>query len=258
MRKDNIDLFLNSETIRIEEIEGSKIVHVQDDQKNTTKINCDEVLIATGRVANVEELGLDTVGVKYDSRGVFINNSCQTNISNIYAVGDVARGQQFTHFANHQAKIAIANIIFKLPFNYEKRVVPRVTYTQPEIASVGLDFSDDSNEVVAGKVLILNKSFDEIDRAITDNSKEGFFKIFVDRKGYILGACLVGNNVGELIGEIALAMKNKIKITNLADTIHPYPTYSYGLRNCADQFRSHNFSANKKNWLKKIFNLKGK
>jgi len=257
-QKENIELFLNSKTTKIEEKDGSKIIQVEDEQKNITKLKSDEVLISTGRLANVEKLDLDKIGIKYDSRGIFINDFCQTNIKNIYAVGDIARGLQFTHFANHQAKIAITNIIFRLPFKYEKRVIPRVTYTQPEIASVGLDFLENSKEVVEGKVLILKKYFDEIDRAITDNSKEGFFKIFVDRKGYILGACLVGNNVGELIGEISLAMKNKIKITNLADTIHPYPTYSYGLRNCADQFRSHNFTANKKKWIKKIFNLKGK
>jgi len=255
--QEHINLFLNSQTTKIEEKNGSKIVHIKNDKGEITQVNTDEVLIATGRIPNIEDLGLDAVGIQYDKRGIFINNFCQTNVKNIYAIGDVARGPQFTHFANHQGKVAIAHMIFKLPFVYEKDIIPRVTYTQPEIASIGQDFTEESPLVKEGKVLILQKYYNAIDRAITDQATEGFFKIFVNKKGYILGACLVGNVAGELIGEIALAMKHKITISKLADTIHPYPTYSYGLRNCADQFRSLSFTEGKKKLIKKIFNLKG-
>jgi pyruvate/2-oxoglutarate dehydrogenase complex dihydrolipoamide dehydrogenase (E3) component len=257
---DGINIFKNVEILKIEENNGKKFVHVLNKIENKIKVlESDEVLISVGRIPNIEGLDLENAGVKYDERGIFINNKTQTSNKNIFAIGDVARGFQFTHFANHQAKVALANIIFKIPFKFEREVIPRVTFTNPEIASVGLNELDLEKE---GKVLnkdffILKKEYSEIDRAVTDDNEDGFFKVMVNNKGYILGAVLVGKNSGELIGEISLAMKNKIKITKLADTIHPYPTYSYGLRHCADQFRILKFSSLKKKMIKVFFRLKG-
>jgi len=259
-KKQGINIIKNHNFIKIEDKFGRKFVHISD--KVTGEISLvesDEVLLSVGRVPNVEGLDLEKAEVKFDSRGIFINDKTQTSNKNIFAIGDVARGMQFTHFANHQGKVSLANIIFKLPFKYEKKVIPRVTFTNPEVASVGVYKSDlEKDGKVEGRdFFILRKDYQNIARAITDDNENGFFKIIVDKKGFILGSVLVGAGSGELIGEISLAMKNKIKITKLADTIHPYPTYGYGLRNCADQFRSFGFSENKKKWIKRIFGLRG-
>jgi pyruvate/2-oxoglutarate dehydrogenase complex dihydrolipoamide dehydrogenase (E3) component len=262
-KKENINILNNKNTIEIKKINNKIITIFKDNTSDKIEsVESDEILISVGRIPNIENLDLEKADVDYDEKGIFINNKTQTSNKLIYASGDITRGWQFTHFANHQAKITLSNIIFKLPFKYETKVIPRVTYTSPEIASIGitLDETDKNIEqkIKNKEILILTKQYSQIDRAITDNNTTGFFKIIVDKKGNILGACLVGSGSGELISEIALAMKNNIKITALSDTIHPYPTYGYGLRNCADQFRSLNFTQTQKKWIKTIFRLNGK
>lgn len=252
--KAGIKVFSNMEILNVKK-ENDKIItfYKSKGAEKVFNVESEQLLIATGRRPNIDELYLDKANVKTDSRGIFVNDKCKSSNNSIYAAGDVTRGWKFTHFANHQAKVALSNIIFGNFFKYEKDVIPRVTYTEPEIASIGIT----DNEELSNDFIVLRKDYEKIDRAITDNNTTGFFKIIVDKKGYIKGACLTGRSSGELIGEIALAMKNNIKITSLADTIHPYPTYSYGLRNCADQFRSLNYTENKKKWVKRIFGLNG-
>jgi len=248
------EIFLNQDVMKVGKNGKKKVVFLKNNKNGKTKkIEADEILFSIGRVPNIEDLGLEKAGVEADERGIFINDKTQTSNRKIYAIGDVARVPQFTHYANHMGKVALANLIFKFPAKIEKQVLPRVTFSSPEIASVGVNEDSASKEF-----LILKKKYSEIDRAVTDSETEGYFSIIVDKKGFIQGATLVGEGAGELIGEIALAMKNKIKITQLADTIHPYPTYGYGLRNTADQFRSLNFSQNKKSFLKMILRLRGK
>lgn len=246
----NINLFLGEEIVEVSELDGKKIINL----KSGGVIESDEFLLSVGRVPNVENLGLENIGIKFDSKGIFIDDKCKTNYKNIFAIGDVARGLQFTHFANRQGKTALVNSIFGLGFKYEKKVIPRVTFVDPEVASIGLS----EKELIDSKVdyLVLEKNYKNIDKALTDK-KLGEYKIYTDKKGFILGATLVGNGSGELIGVIALCMKNKLKVTSLADTIFPYPTYGYGLRNTCDQFRSYGFNDKKKNLIKFIFGLKG-
>lgn len=256
--KEGIKIYKNKKFMEVYEKNGKKVVVLEDgDSGKKNEIECDELLIAIGRVPNVEGLNLQEAGIYFNDRGIKIDSHCRTSNKNIYAIGDVASGWQFTHFANHQGKIALTNLIFKLPVKYEKIVVPRVTFTNPQVASVGEVFMDNDDIILNGKIVILKKDYSQVDRAITDRNTDGFFKIFCDKKGFILGAVIVGKAAGELIGEISLAMKNNIKISQLADTIHPYPSYGYGLRNTADQFRSLGFSSGKKKWVKKIFGLRG-
>ncbi|MCA9497294.1 MAG: FAD-dependent oxidoreductase, partial [Nanoarchaeota archaeon] len=259
---EGIKIYKNKEIVEVLEIldnqnKCKKIVLEDTISKEKSEINCEEILVAVGRVPNLEGLNLEKAGIDFNERGIKIDSRCRTSNKNIFAIGDVASGLQFTHFANHQGKVALTNIIFKLPLKYETKVIPRVTFTEPEVASVGEIFQTIDELVLNGDILILKKEYSQVDRAITDGNTKGFFKIFCDKKGFIKGAVIVGNSAGELIGEVSLAMKNNIKITQLADTIHPYPGYGYGLRNCADQFRSINFTLNKKKWIKKIFRLRG-
>jgi pyruvate/2-oxoglutarate dehydrogenase complex dihydrolipoamide dehydrogenase (E3) component len=252
--EDNISLCLAYDTIKIEEKNKIKIIHLKHKETKKTKIiEVDEILVATGRRPNIENLGLEKANIEYTTKGISIDKYGRTTNKNVYAAGDVNGSMQFTHLANSHAKSILTKIIFRLPVKLETQVIPRVTFTTPEIASIGIGESE-KEETDS----ILLKEYKNIDRAITDSNTNGFFKIIVNKKGFIRGATLVGEGSGELIGEIALAMKNNINITKLADTIHPYPTYGYGLRNCADQFRGLGFTANKKKWVKRIFRLNGK
>lgn len=255
--KSGLTIHKNCNVEKIEQ-EGSqkKLTITQMDTEETKTIVVDEVLVAIGRTANIEDLDLDRAGVRTTKRGIEINAKGQSSNPRIYAVGDVAGGMQFTHLANHHGKVALANLIFKLPAKYETSVIPRVTFTTPEVASVGLTEAQLKEQKI--DYTVLKKEYDSVDRAITDSNTTGFFKYMVDKKGYILGAVIAGEAAGELIGEIALAMKQNLKIMQIAETIHPYPTYGYGLRNTADLFRSKMYTPNKKKWVKKIFGLTGK
>ncbi len=221
-----------------------------------TEIVADEILVAIGRQPNVEKLGLDRAGVHFDvRRGILVNAKTQTNVPHIYAVGDIATRWKFTHYANHMAKIALTNMIFKVPAKMSE-VIPRATFTAPVVASIGINTL--SPEYDASVHHVLEKTYDHVDRAITDVQEDGFIRIITDSSGMIVGATIVGGPAGEMINEIALAMQNRISVTELSDTIHVYPTYGYGLRHCSDQFRALGYTKKKKKWVQRIFGLRGR
>lgn len=253
---DGVNVIYNAEAIEGYRDHEKKCIKVKITTTDEEKvISSDEVLVAVGRVPNVEGMGLETIGVLFDTHnGIIVNDHAQTTVPHIYAVGDVASSLKFTHFANHHAKVAVTHMFFKLFGTVEKEVIPRVTFTSPEVASVGVATS---KEALEKGYFVFSKEYSDIDRAITDGNEVGFFQIITDKKGNIKGATLVGTSAGELINEIALAMKHKISITSLADTIHAYPTYGYGLRSCADQFRAQSFTPKMKGILKTILNLHG-
>ena len=237
LRDEGINISNNVKIVEITKKNNKKIIML-----NTKKIVCDEVLIATGRRPDLEELKLEKIGIKHNKEGIKINSKCQTNIKNIYAIGDCTKGPKFTHLANYQGKITLANTLFKYSKRYSTKTLPRVTFTDPPIASVG-----------KLKGFELKKEYKNIDKAITDFQEDGFIKIFVKNSGYINGAVIVGQGAEEMISQITLAMKNDLKITDISDTIYPYPTYSYGLRECADLFTILKYTPMKKKWAQKIF-----
>jgi len=250
---DGINLHLASETNRVEKSGNkAKLVLASKLDGNSKEITVDNVLVATGRIPNVEDLHLERAGVEYDHRGIKIKANGATTARGIYACGDVSGAPYFTHLANHHAKVALTNLIFRWPAKYETSVVPRVTFTTPEVASLGISEAELED---TDTHLILKKPLTQIDRARTDSATEGFYKIIVDTKGFIKGATLVGAGAGELIGELALSMQNRIPVTQLADTIHPYPTYSFGLRQLCDQFRASQYTERKRWWVKRLFGL---
>jgi pyruvate/2-oxoglutarate dehydrogenase complex dihydrolipoamide dehydrogenase (E3) component len=255
--KDGVNVLYNAELVEGYRDQEKKCIKVKFSNGGEERaVSSDEVLVAVGRVPNVEGMGLETIGVLFDKRnGIIVNDHAQTKVPHIYAVGDVASKLKFTHFANHHAKVAVTHMFFKIFGKVEKEVIPRVTFTTPEVASVGISTSKEATEM---GYLVFSKNYSDVDRAITDGNEVGFFQIITDKRGFIKGATLVGTSAGELINEIALAMKHKITITSLADTIHAYPTYGYGLRSCADQFRASGYTPKMKQILKTILSLHGK
>ena len=253
MKEMKINFYFNSQIKSLKEKNKIKEIEILNSKNNSiSKIKVDEILIATGRTPNIEGLNLEKAGVKFSQKGILVDEKTRTSNKKIFSAGDVAFGELFTHFANHQAKISLTNALFKTSFAFEKKIIPRVTFTTPVVASCGINESEAEKDD-----LILKKNYTKIDKALTDNNTRGFFKIIVSKKGVIKGAILCGKGSDELIGEIALAMKNKISINDFAGTIHPYPTYSYGLRNCCDQFRAKGYTNFKKKIIKKIFGLRG-
>ena len=204
------------------------------------RIEVDEILLGAGRTPNIESLNLQQVGVAYDAKGVCVNDYLQTTNPRIYAAGDVCMKWQFTHAADAAARIVIKNTLFS-PFGLGKSklsslVMPWVTYTDPEIAQVGLSIADAQTQGIQFDTIKIVMS--SVDRAITDGETEGFVKI-IHRRGTdeILGATIVASHAGEMISEVTTAMVNKIGLSKLSSVIHPYPTQADALKKAADAYR---------------------
>ncbi|BCD90312.1 hypothetical protein fh0823_04510 [Francisella halioticida] len=180
------------------------------------------LLVATGRQPNIEKLNLEKVGIKHSARGVNVDTRLRTNYKNIYAIGDLASQYQFTHTAGYHAGIVIQNILFKLPAKVNYSSFPWAIYTTPEVAHAGMPIKQAEQEGAT----ILTLPYDSNDRAQANLSTNGVVKIAVNKKGYILGASIVGEQAGELITQWTLAIKNKLKIKQMASHIVPYPTLS--------------------------------
>jgi pyruvate/2-oxoglutarate dehydrogenase complex dihydrolipoamide dehydrogenase (E3) component len=171
-------------------------------------------------------------------------------------VGDVTGRYQFTHMCEHMAKVATSNALIKIPMKIDKKHVPWVTYTNPELGHVGatekqLNDAGESFEVY-------RFPFSKIDRAITDGNTTGLIKVYAKKwSGKILGASILGAHAGEMISEYALAMRNGVSIRAFADTIHPYPSYGLGARRAADQWYIRKQSETLVKWIKIIFGYRG-
>jgi len=184
-------------------------------------LEADQVLVAVGRQPCVENLGLETAGVEFNSRGIRVDKRMRTSQKHIYACGDVCGPYPFTHMAEYQAGIVISNAVFRFPKKVDYRVVPWVTYTDPELARVGLTEQQAREQGI--EATILRFPFKGIDRALAEVEPYGLTK-FVVHKGKILGASILGPHAGELVHEIVLAMKTGAGIGAISATIHAYPT----------------------------------
>ena len=196
----------------------------------------DAILVAAGRKPAVKGLGLEDAGVEYDERmGVKVNDRLQTTNPNVYAVGDVASKYQFTHMADFGARLVIRNALFFGRDNFSNLIIPWATYTEPEVAHVGLYEKDLNDRDIA--FATFTRKFSDVDRGIVDGEIEGFVKIHVKKgTGQILGATIVGSHAGDMISEITVAMQSGMGLGKLANVIHPYPTAAEAIRQCGDAY----------------------
>ena len=217
------------EGIAIKEVKGGSgaiAVTVGDGNGAAETIEGSHLLVAAGRKANVDGLGLKAAGIEYTAKGIAVDARLRTNNRRVFAIGDVAGGYQFTHVAGYHGGIVLRNALFwLLPARANHEAVPWVTYTDPELAQVGLTDIQAKDRLGDG-IGILRWPFAENDRARAERRTEGFVKIVTDRKGHVLGATIVGSHAGELILPWVLAVANKTKIGRMAGVIAPYPTLS--------------------------------
>jgi pyruvate/2-oxoglutarate dehydrogenase complex dihydrolipoamide dehydrogenase (E3) component len=202
--------------------EGNGIAITLKDAGVEQRITGSHVLVAAGRRANVEGLDLEAGGIEYSPNGIKVDARLRTSNRRVYAIGDVAGGPQFTHMAAHHAGVVIKNALFRLPAKVDERAVPWVTFTDPELAHVGLTEALARDRGVA--VDARRWEFQDNDRAHTERETAGFAKALVDRRGRIHGATIVGEQAGELIQPWVLAIASGIKIGAMAQFIAPYPT----------------------------------
>jgi pyruvate/2-oxoglutarate dehydrogenase complex dihydrolipoamide dehydrogenase (E3) component len=199
-----------------------------DTSSGEQAIEFDEVLFALGRRARVQDFGLEELGVKLQAGGTIEHDDfLRTNIPNIYCVGDVAGPYQFTHTASHQAWYAAVNSLFSpfKMFRADYRVIPRVTFTDPEVATVGLTEREAKEKGIPYE--LTTYGLDDLDRAIAENDAHGFVKVLtMPGKDKILGATVVGAHAGESFIEFVAAMKHGFGLNKILGTIHPYPTFA--------------------------------
>ncbi|HKL14818.1 MAG TPA: FAD-dependent oxidoreductase [Balneolaceae bacterium] len=235
---------------------GSRIAVSIEQNDGEKMLEADKILMATGRRANIDSLQLKTAGIETYRGGISVNDKCQTNKKHIYAVGDVTGRYQFTHMCEHMAKVATSNALIKVPMKIDKKHVPWVTYTNPELGHVG---ATEQQLVDSGESFeVYRFPFSKIDRAITDGNTTGLIKVYAKKwSGKILGASVLGAHAGEMISQYALAMRNGVSLREFADTIHPYPSYGLGARRAADQWYIRNQSETMVKWIKRLFGYRG-
>ncbi|MDZ7773627.1 MAG: NAD(P)/FAD-dependent oxidoreductase [Balneolaceae bacterium] len=220
------------------------------------ELKADRLLVAAGRSARTKTLNLEAAGVDYGPKGIKVGERCRTSISHIYACGDVTGEYQFTHMSEHMAKVAVTHALLKLPMKMDRKHVPHVTFTEPEVGQVG---PTEAELLRRGETFeVYRFPYSKVDRALTESAGEGLIKVCAKEwSGTILGAGAAGVAAGEIVSEYALAKKNGISLRQMADTIHPYPTYGLGARRAADQWYIRNQSEWQVKLLKKLFGYRG-
>jgi pyruvate/2-oxoglutarate dehydrogenase complex dihydrolipoamide dehydrogenase (E3) component len=244
---DGLRMVFNSRVTGVERVPtGKRILHSGPGGAEGTEV--DEILVGVGRAPNVEGLGLEPAGVEYDRReGVKVDDRLRTSNPRIYAAGDVCFPQKFTHTADALARIVIQNALFLGRARASRLVIPWCTYTDPELAHVGL-YPEEARKR-GFSVRIFSQEFAEVDRAILDGEPEGLAQVYVEEgSDRILGATVVARHAGEMVSEIGVAMAGKLGLKAISAAIHPYPTQAEVWKKIADAYQRTRL----KPWLKTL------
>jgi len=246
---EGVEIFTNTAVTQVETNGADKTVILSND----TRVTGDQLLVAIGRRAVVENLGLVVAGVEYTVKGVTVNTRMQTSKRHIYACGDVTGLYQFTHMAEQQAGVVIANAVFRIPKRIKYDIIPSVVFTEPECAQVGVLESEVKDDA---SVEVIKFDMSNLDRAVAEHTTAGFAKLIV-KKGRLLGAHIVAPHAGDTIHELALAMQEKLKLSKITGMIHAYPSYAQINRRAASQYYTGRlFSKGTQRlvrWLNRIF-----
>lgn len=255
LRRDGVEILHGARLVRAERRGEVRLLEVQQGEGDVT-LEGDAVLLAVGRVPNVEGLGLEAAGVDFTSGGITVDDRLRTTTRGMYAVGDVATPLQFTHAADHMARIAVQNALFFGRRRMSHLVIPRVTYTSPEVAHVG--HTPESAAAAGIATETIQVGMEEVDRALLDGEEEGFLKVHLARgKDRIVGATLVAEHAGEMIGTLTLAITRRVGLGGIAGMIQPYPTQADILLKAANQWRRGKLTPGVRRLFDLLFRLTG-
>ncbi len=224
-----VDIVNKGAVLSVQHDRGKILLTYQKEGSESEDIYVDKIMLAAGKRANIHKMGLDRTGVQVDERGrLILSESLQTTVPHIFAAGDVTSNMMFTHTAHHEGAIVAENVLELLSGgnDMQKRdlgIVPRVTFTHPEVASVGMTLQEAKKK---GGVMMGQFEMASLGRSVTEAVRTGLVQIITDEKGLILGGHIAGPHAGEMIHEIAIAMKAKMKAEDLGNTIHAFPTFS--------------------------------
>ena len=257
LEADGVRIFTGTELLRVRPDGGRKGVAFRDSGGREVSLEAEEILAALGRRPNLEGLGLEAAGVEFTPKGIKVDQRLRSSQKHIFAAGDVTGSHQFTHAAGYEGGVVLANAVFRLPKKADYTWLPRCTYTDPELAVIGL------NETAAKKAGIEYElwveDFAANDRSLAEGREEGRIKLLLDGKENVLGVQIAGLHAGELIAEWVAALNGKVKLSTLAGAVHPYPTLAEINKRAAGGVMAPKlFSDTVKKGLKFFFHTKGR
>ena len=221
LKRDGVVIRLGVVVTRVAGTDGKiRVVIARGDGDET--IDGTHLLVAAGRTPNTGDLGLEAAGIKYERRGIVVDKRLRTTNKRVYAIGDVTGGLPLTHVANYHAGLVVRHALFRLPVRVDHDSIPWVTFTEPELAHVGLSEAEARKR--KHKFRVLRWPYQENDRAQAERATQGHIKVITSRRGRILGATIVGMNAGELIATWTLAISQRLNIRALAGSVVAYPT----------------------------------
>lgn len=231
LRRDGVDVLSRARAVGASRVEDTRTVRVSVNGR-TRDLACDAVLVATGRKPNVEGLGLEAAGVAFTEKGVRVDDFLRTSNPRVYASGDVCLERMFTHAADAASRLVVQNALFLGRKRASALVIPWCTYTDPEVAHVGLT---PEQAAAAGTAhAVFEQPLTGVDRAVVEEETEGFLQVTAAKDGRVLGATLVSRHAGESIGQLTMAVRKGLSMADLSATIQPYPVQADAIRRAGD------------------------
>jgi pyruvate/2-oxoglutarate dehydrogenase complex dihydrolipoamide dehydrogenase (E3) component len=257
LASEGVDFHLNTSVLGVRDLGKEGKVVIKDKEGKTVHVRAERILVAMGRDPNIKGLNLEGIGVELDRKGIRVDERMRTSQKHIYGAGDVTGKYQFTHAAGYEGSIVVSNAIFRLPRRANYRFLPWCTYTDPELASIGM------NEKAAKEAGIEYSDFTEPfkgnDRSLAEGEMVGKIKMLLDKSEKPIGVQILGPQAGELLSEWVAVLNGKVKLSTLASAVHPYPTLGEINKRVAGSYLFPKiFSDRVRKGLKLFFNLKGR
>jgi pyruvate/2-oxoglutarate dehydrogenase complex dihydrolipoamide dehydrogenase (E3) component len=257
LSSEGVSFHLNASVFRVKDLGPEQEIVLNDGEGRSFSLRAEKILVAMGRVPNVETLGLGGIGVEFNGKGIQVDRRMRTTQKHVYAAGDVTGDNQFTHAAGYEGGIVVSNAVFHLPRKADYTFLPWCTYTDPELASIGMN---EKRAREAGiEYSVWTEPFKSNDRSLAEGEERGKIKLLLDKSEKPLGVQILGPHAGELVSEWVASLNGNVKLSTLAAAVHPYPTLSEINKRVAGTLLSQKiFSDRVRKGLKFFFNLKGR
>jgi len=257
LEEEGVTFHLNAKVICVRKAGSNRKAVVIKTAKTEETLVAEAILVAIGRTANVNGLGLEAIGVDFDRGGVKVDDRMRTSQKHIFAAGDINGGYQFTHAAGYEGGIVVANAVFRLPRKADYTYLPWCTYTDPELASIGMN--EKTAQARGEAYSVFAEAFEDNDRSLAEGQRRGRIKLLLDRRENPIGVQILGPRAGDLVSEWVAVLNGQTKLATLAAAVHPYPTLGEINKRVAGSYLAPKiFSERVKKGLKLIFNLKGR
>ncbi len=254
---EGVTFYLNTSVLGVKDLGIEREVMIKDKEGATKSLRAEKILVAMGRDPNVKGLNLEEIGVQFDRKGIEVDDRMRTTQKHIYAAGDVTGAFQFTHAAGYEGGIVVSNAIFHLPRKADYTFMPWCTYTDPELASIGMN--EKAAKAAGLDYTVFTEPFKGNDRSLAEGEETGRIKMILNKSERPIGVQILGPQAGELLSEWVAVLNGKVKLSTLASAVHPYPTLGeINKRVAGTYFSPKIFSEKVKMGLKFFFQLKGR